>query len=60
MKTNPPFVKSEDSVINEQSSFPFSTRLARRLHTRFGYAPETANSIADAFLLGKGSRHEWS
>jgi len=60
MKTNPPFVKPDDSAIDEQCSFSFSTQLARRLHTRHGYAPETANSIADAFLLGKGGRHEWS
>ncbi len=60
MKTNCNDVKHNDGPSNVLNGFSFNTRLARRLHTRFGYAPETANSIADAFLLGKGGRHEWS
>lgn len=60
MKTFCQDVKLINSTRREPSNFNFNTGLARRLHTRFGYAPETANSIADAFLLGKGGRHEWS
>jgi len=42
------------------NAIDFHSGLAHRLHARYGYAPATANALADAYLLGKGGRHEWS
>lgn len=38
----------------------FHSPMARRIHIRQGCPPATANALADAFLLGKGGRHECS
>lgn len=53
-------VKGKKTVERCSNDPIFHTNFARRLHARWGYAPATANALADAFLQGKGGRHEWS